>query len=80
MIDDAGNELRLKRRGVWDELRHGDDYALLAGAAGAAMDKERLRVGGVSIRTRMARFIARIARRRGVRRFLPPCERGLYRK
>jgi hypothetical protein len=30
MIDDAGSEVRLKRRGVWKETRYGDDYALLA--------------------------------------------------
>jgi hypothetical protein len=38
MIDDAGNEMRLKRRDVWDELRYGDDYALLALAEAAAVD------------------------------------------
>jgi hypothetical protein len=30
MIDDAGGEVRLKRRGVWTDTRYGDDYALLA--------------------------------------------------
>jgi hypothetical protein len=30
MIDDAGSEVRLKPRGVWNEIRNGDDYALLA--------------------------------------------------
>jgi hypothetical protein len=30
MIDDAGSEVRLKRRGVRKETQYGDDYALLA--------------------------------------------------
>jgi len=30
MFDDAGSEVRLKRRGVGKETRHVDDYALLA--------------------------------------------------
>jgi hypothetical protein len=30
VIDDAASEVRLKRRGVWKEIRNEDDYALLA--------------------------------------------------
>ena len=43
-----------KRRGVWNEIRSRDDYALLAVAAAAAMDQERLRMGGLPVWSRVA--------------------------
>ena len=69
-----------RSRALRTRAAKGNDYALLAASAAAAMDQERVRLGRLPVRARLARRGARATRRSRLCRVLSAGERRLHRQ